>query len=83
MYWKKGYTLYSPHKHVVYHYYDRSFRPLAHVDAENEAKDKGASYWESYFANGKRMRELIIGDAEFRKYMDVKWGVDILGRKGS
>ena len=29
------------------------------------------------------MREMIIGDAEFRKYMDVKWGVDLLGRVGS
>ena len=29
------------------------------------------------------MRELIIGDAEFRKYMDVRWGVDLLGQKFS
>ena len=29
------------------------------------------------------MREMIIGDAEFRRYMDVRWGVDILGRQGS
>ena len=29
------------------------------------------------------MRELIIGDADFRHYMNVKWGIDLLGRKGS
>ena len=29
------------------------------------------------------MRELIIGDAQFRRYMDVRWGVDLLSRKGS
>ena len=29
------------------------------------------------------MREMIIGDAEFRKYMDVRWGVDLLSRKFS
>ena len=28
------------------------------------------------------MREMIIGDAEFRHYMDVRWGVDMLGRRG-
>lgn len=31
----------------------------------------------------KRMRELIIGDADFRQYMDLRWGIDLLGRKGS
>ena len=29
------------------------------------------------------MREKLIGDKEFRKYMDVRWGVDLLGRVGS
>ena len=29
------------------------------------------------------MRDLLFGDDEFRRYMDVKWGVDLLGRKGS
>ena len=29
------------------------------------------------------MREIIFGDAEFRQYMDEKWGVDLLGREGS
>ena len=33
--------------------------------------------------NAKRMRDLILGDEEFRRYMDVKWGVDLLGREGS
>ena len=28
------------------------------------------------------MREMIIGDKEFRHYMDVRWGVDMLGQKG-
>jgi len=41
MYWKKGYTMYAPVEQVVYHYYDRSFRPLHHVDSETEAKDGG------------------------------------------
>ena len=29
------------------------------------------------------MRGLIMGDEKFRRYMDVKWGVDLLGRRGS
>ena len=29
------------------------------------------------------MRELIIGDPEFRRYMDKRWGVDLIGREGS
>ena len=29
------------------------------------------------------MRELIIGDKEFRQYMDKKWGINLLGRKHS
>ena len=29
------------------------------------------------------MREMIIGDAEFRKYMDVRWGVNLLGQSYS
>jgi len=29
------------------------------------------------------MREMIIGDAEYRKYMSDKWGVDLFGREGS
>ena len=29
------------------------------------------------------MREKVIGDAEFRHYMNVRWGVDLLGRTGS
>ena len=29
------------------------------------------------------MREMIIGDAEYRRYLDKRWGVDILGRDKS
>ena len=29
------------------------------------------------------MREMIFGDAEYRKYMNEKWGVDLFGREGS
>ena len=29
------------------------------------------------------MRDLIFADEEYRRYMDEKWGVDLLGRKGS
>jgi len=29
------------------------------------------------------MREIIFGDAEYRKYMNDKWGVDLFGREGS
>ena len=31
--------MYASVEQVVYHYYDRSFRPLHHVDSEIEAKD--------------------------------------------
>ena len=78
-YWKAGYTLYAPNENIVYHYYDRTIRPLQYVDKETEAKDGGKDFWASYVANGKRMREKIIGDAKFRRYMDVRWGVDLLG----
>ena len=32
MYWKKGYTLYAPNHNVVYHYFDRTYRPLQFND---------------------------------------------------
>ena len=68
---------------MVFHYYDRSYRPNQYIDHTTQASDGGKEFWSSYENNGKRMREMIIGDAEFRKYMDVKWGVDLLGRVGS
>ena len=29
------------------------------------------------------MRETIFGDIEYRRHMDVKWGIDLLGRKSN
>ena len=34
-------------------------------------------------AKNKRIRETIVGDPEFRQYMDAKWGVNLLSWKTS
>ena len=47
------------------------------------AADKGKDHLDKYRQNGKRMREIIVGDTEFRRYMDSKWGIDLLGRIGN
>ena len=39
MYWKKGYTLYIPVMNVVYHLYDKEYRPDQLKDMEEEAED--------------------------------------------
>ena len=83
MYWKKGYTLYSPVESVVYHYYDLDYRHNQVKDVEAEAEDGGQEFWRKNRNSGKALREMIIGDPEFRRYMDKRWGVDILGREGS
>ena len=48
MYWKKGYTLYSPNKNIVFHYYDRSYRPNQYIDHTEKAEDGGIEFWTSY-----------------------------------
>ena len=81
MYWKKGYTLYSPHQTVIWHTYERDYRPVQYTDAQTEFGDEEAEKWvNDYFRDARRMREKIFGDAEFRHYMYFRWGVDLLGR---
>ena len=83
IYWKKGYTLYAPNDVLIFHNYDRTYRPNFGPDQEAMAADKGRDHLDKYRQNGKRMRETIVGDTEYRRYMDSKWGVDLLGREGN
>ena len=78
-YWRAGYTVYAPNETIIWHNYDRSYRPQYGLDKEAHTEDKGRKHVETYYLNGRRMRELIFGDEEYRRYMDVKWGVDLLG----
>ena len=82
-YWRQGYTVYAPNETIIWHNYDRSYRPQYGLDKEKDAKDKGAKHVDTYFKNGRRMREEIFGDEEYRRYMDSKWGVDLLGQKAT
>lgn len=43
-YWKAGYTLYAPNEVLIYHNYDRSYRPQFAPDAAGEAEDGGQGY---------------------------------------
>ena len=79
MYWKKGYTIYAPSETLIYHNYDRDYRPQFDKDKQEilqwnphlRSKDG------TYFKNSKSMRQKIFYDPEFRKYMNEKWGVDL------
>ena len=78
-YWKKGFTLYSPventesqsiHPFIIYYKYGEN---------QNDLED----YRTGREIAAKNVRSLIMGDEKFRRYMDVKWGVDLFGRQGS
>ena len=82
MYWKKGYTLYAPNEVLIWHNYNRSYRPQFDTDKGKILQhSKTARHGDVFFKNSKDIRHQIFKDAEFREYMDEKWGVDLLGRK--
>ena len=79
-YWTQGYTLYAPSQTFLFHNGDNTVGPDRYSTAEPEVVEDP---WNTYEHNGKRMRDLIIGDGPFIDYMDARWGVDLLGREGS
>ena len=79
MYWKKGYKLYAPNERAMYHNYDQSYKPKQDEDDE----DHNQAYYKNSAKGNSVMRETIFGDIEYRRHMDVKWGIDLLGRKSS
>ena len=79
-YWKQGYTIYAPNETIIWHNYDRSYRPQFTADGWDKGEPK---FINTYYKNGKRMREMIFGDEEYRRYMDERWGIDLLGGKGN
>ena len=79
-YWKHGYTLYAPSQIFMFYNAGNTEGPDRTSTAEPEVIE---DLWNTYEHNGKRMRDLIIGDGDFIDYMDARWGVDLLGRESS
>ena len=79
-YWTAGYTLYAPSETFLFHGGENSEGPDRYSTAEPAVIEDP---WNTYEHNGKRMRDLIIGDGPYIDYMDARWGVDLLGRESS
>ena len=89
--WKAGYQLFIPAQQVIYHLWDRSYRPQFGGDVKRLGLDKkkkldgvikpyekGVTHFEGIKA-GVNIRRIMFGDREFIRYMDERWGLDILG----
>ena len=85
--WKAGYTLYAPNEQVIWHLWDRSYRHKFYEDVRtfSDEKKKKLAGNDKIFAydnkaQGDIIRKEIFADKEYRRYMDEKWGIDLLGR---
>ena len=86
--WKAGYRMYAPNKTVVWHLWDRSYRPLVSDNTQTIAKsynmkkkaDTNSKYdYGDSRGQSMQIRRIIYGDKEYRHYLDEKWGLDLLG----
>ena len=78
--------MYSPNESHIWHLWDRSYRPLFGHEAQkfsskNQNKLKGTSKLDMFDSKveGDKIRRILYGDKEFRRYMDEVWGLDVLG----
>ena len=88
--WKAGYTLYAPNKNVIWHLWDRTYRPKFYDDARkfSEEKQKELAGNKQLFSfdnkvQGEIIRKIMYADKEYRNHMDQKWGIDLLGRQAN
>ena len=75
--WKAGYTMYLPNVQVIWHNWDRSYRPTFYYDALKFSKAKLKKLNSSSklismdsAAEGDRIRRIIYADKEFIRYID-------------
>ena len=81
MAWKAGYKFYIPNKNVIWHLWDRSYRPRFNEEAEEMKKlqkNKDIEQFDSK-KQGDIIRRKIYGDREYLRYLDEEWGLDVLG----
>ena len=76
--WRAGFKLYSPNINLIYHLWERQYRPTF---AQDQAQSE--QHRESHRQNIERVRELVLNDAEFVSHMGTERGVDLTSKKGS
>ena len=82
---KAGYKMYALNEQVIWHLWDRSFRPRFAEDAVkfSKKKQKALNSNSTHFFDNKTenlaIRRLLWGDKDFRRYFDENWGLDLLG----
>ena len=78
---KAGYTLYAPNEFILWHLWNRGYRKQIRVDLNQEGiarKLHNIAVTEA--AETRKLRRIMLGDKDYRRYFDEKFGIDLLGR---